>query len=248
MRIAVAAPLSAGTPSGSSGRSTSRTERQLAEVTKLVAAALGEERAGQLAAAIAKNLAAIRAALRRHVHEEFERQNWRLPRGFPRPQPLEKPFASLTEEEILEAPRRGHAPRPEAPHAGVAPATTAPARSPRRPAHRPPLASDGRHPLQADREAATQGPPAARHPARRVRQRPARLAVHARPRLHDPGALRARALLRVRRRHRRDDRAVLDVRHRSGGPARVRRRGDLGALELELRERSSSSRRATSTR
>jgi uncharacterized protein with von Willebrand factor type A (vWA) domain len=75
-------------------------ERQLAEITKLVADALGEDRARELAAAIAKNLASIRAAVRRHVQEEFERQNRDFLEDFRLRSLSERPFASLSEEEI----------------------------------------------------------------------------------------------------------------------------------------------------
>ncbi len=75
-------------------------EQELAQLTAVVGRALGAAAARALAAAIARNLSALRAAVRRFVHEEFERQNVDFVQEFRARTLAERPFALLSEEEI----------------------------------------------------------------------------------------------------------------------------------------------------
>jgi uncharacterized protein with von Willebrand factor type A (vWA) domain len=75
-------------------------ERELAAVAERVRRELGEEAARALAEAIARNLAALRQAIRRHVQDEFERQNRDLVQDLRLRSLSEKPFSSLREDEI----------------------------------------------------------------------------------------------------------------------------------------------------
>src|SRR5262249_32898977 len=75
-------------------------ERELDRVVRLVARALGDGPAQQLRAAIQQNLAALRHAVRRHVQDEFEKQNRDALADLRLRSITEKPFHSLTEEEI----------------------------------------------------------------------------------------------------------------------------------------------------
>lgn len=75
-------------------------ERELERVVALVAEALGPERAEALRHAIRDHLNALRAALRRHVQEEFERQNLEFMDPFRARTLAEKPFTLLGEDEI----------------------------------------------------------------------------------------------------------------------------------------------------
>lgn len=75
-------------------------ERELAKVAERVARALGEEAARALRAAVARNLAALRQAIRRHVQDEFEKQNRDLMQDLRLRTLSEKPFSSLREDEI----------------------------------------------------------------------------------------------------------------------------------------------------
>jgi uncharacterized protein len=75
-------------------------ERELDRVARLVARALGEGVAGKLRAVIAQNLAALRQAVRRHVQDEFEKQNREYLQDLRLRTIAEKPFSSLTEGEV----------------------------------------------------------------------------------------------------------------------------------------------------
>jgi uncharacterized protein with von Willebrand factor type A (vWA) domain len=75
-------------------------ERELDQVMGIVARALGDQAAGALRQAVAANLQAIRQAIRRHVQEEFERQNIDFFTEFRARTLAEKPFTLLSEEEV----------------------------------------------------------------------------------------------------------------------------------------------------
>ncbi len=75
-------------------------ERELAQIQKIIGAALGEELAAALQKAIAQNLSALKQALRRHVQDEFEKQNRDFLEQFRLRTLSHKPFSSLTEDEI----------------------------------------------------------------------------------------------------------------------------------------------------
>ena len=75
-------------------------ERDLELLAAQVARALGAEAARALRAAIARNLNALRAAVRRFVHDEFERQNLDFVQEFRARTLAERPFALLSEDEI----------------------------------------------------------------------------------------------------------------------------------------------------
>ncbi len=75
-------------------------ERELDRITRLITRALGERAAAGLRAVIARNLAGIRQAVRRHVQDEFEKQNREYLQDLRLRTISEKPFASLTEAEV----------------------------------------------------------------------------------------------------------------------------------------------------
>ncbi len=75
-------------------------ERELDRVLGLVARALGERAAEKLRAVVTQNLAALRHAVRRHVQDEFEKQNRDAMQELRLRTIAEKSFASLREDEI----------------------------------------------------------------------------------------------------------------------------------------------------
>jgi len=75
-------------------------EREIDRMLGLVARALGEATAEKLRAAVAQNLAVLRNAVRRHVQDEFEKQNRDAMQDLRLRTISEKPFASLREDEI----------------------------------------------------------------------------------------------------------------------------------------------------
>lgn len=75
-------------------------EREIDRLLKLVARALGEDKADKLRAAVVQNLAVLRNAVRRHVQDEFEKQNRDAMQDLRLRTISEKPFASLREDEI----------------------------------------------------------------------------------------------------------------------------------------------------
>jgi uncharacterized protein with von Willebrand factor type A (vWA) domain len=76
-------------------------ERELGELSAMVGRALGAQAAAALREAIAKNLTALRAAVRRFVHDEFEKQNLDFVQDFRTRTLAERSFALLSEDEIL---------------------------------------------------------------------------------------------------------------------------------------------------
>jgi uncharacterized protein with von Willebrand factor type A (vWA) domain len=75
-------------------------ERELERMVGLVTRALGERTAEKLRGAIAQNLAGLRQAVRRHVQDEFEKQNRDAMQELRLRSLAEKPFATLREDEI----------------------------------------------------------------------------------------------------------------------------------------------------
>jgi uncharacterized protein len=75
-------------------------ERELERLATLVARALGERAAAGLRAVIARNLGALRQAVRRHVQDAFEKQNREYLQDLRLRTIAEKPFSSLSEEEL----------------------------------------------------------------------------------------------------------------------------------------------------
>jgi uncharacterized protein with von Willebrand factor type A (vWA) domain len=75
-------------------------EADLEQLAGAVGRALGPEAARALREAIAKNLAALKAAVRRFVNDEFERQNVDFIQEFRARTLAERPFALLNEDEI----------------------------------------------------------------------------------------------------------------------------------------------------
>ena len=75
-------------------------ERDIDRIMGIVRRALGERAADKLRDAVAQNLAALRQAVRRHVQDEFEKQNRDAMQELRLRTIAEKPFASLREDEI----------------------------------------------------------------------------------------------------------------------------------------------------
>jgi uncharacterized protein with von Willebrand factor type A (vWA) domain len=75
-------------------------ERELARIAERVARELGPAAAEALRSVIARNLAQLRGAVRRHVQDEFEKQNRDLMQDLRLRTLAEKPFSALREEEI----------------------------------------------------------------------------------------------------------------------------------------------------
>jgi hypothetical protein len=75
-------------------------ERELDAMMGTMARLVGEAEAAALRNAVAQNLSAIRQAVRRHVQEEFEKQNIDFIDQFRARTLSEKPLALLNEEEI----------------------------------------------------------------------------------------------------------------------------------------------------
>jgi len=75
-------------------------ERELARIADRIARELGENAAAALRSVIARNLASLRGAVRRHVQDEFEKQNRDLMQDLRLRSLAEKPFSSLREEEV----------------------------------------------------------------------------------------------------------------------------------------------------
>jgi uncharacterized protein with von Willebrand factor type A (vWA) domain len=75
-------------------------EADLEQLASAVGRALGAEAARALREAIARNLAALKAAVRRFVNDEFERQNVDFMQEFRARTLAERPFALLSEDEI----------------------------------------------------------------------------------------------------------------------------------------------------
>ena len=75
-------------------------ERELDALLRTLGGALGDVAAEALRAVIKQNLQALRQAVRRHVQDEFEKQNREWVQDLRLRSLAEKPFASLTEDEI----------------------------------------------------------------------------------------------------------------------------------------------------
>jgi len=75
-------------------------ELELEQLVAAVSRALGPEAARALREAIARNMTALKAAVRRFVHDEFERQNVDFVQEFRARTLAERPFALLSEDEI----------------------------------------------------------------------------------------------------------------------------------------------------
>ena len=75
-------------------------ERELGKIAERIARELGDAAAAALRDVVARNLASLRGAVRRHVQDEFEKQNRDLMQDLRLRSLAEKPFASLREEEI----------------------------------------------------------------------------------------------------------------------------------------------------
>lgn len=78
----------------------SAAERELAQLRTLVAQALGDEAAAALAQALAANLQAIKQAVRRHVQDEFEKQNKDFIDQFRLRTLGTRPLSQLSEDEV----------------------------------------------------------------------------------------------------------------------------------------------------
>lgn len=75
-------------------------ERELAKIIARLGRELGEQAAAALAKVVQQNLATLRQAVRRHVQDEFERENRDLMADLRLRTLAEKPFSSLREEDI----------------------------------------------------------------------------------------------------------------------------------------------------
>ena len=75
-------------------------ERELERMLRLFSDAFGPEAAQAMAAAVQQNLLRLRQAVRRHVQEEFERQNYQELQDFREQLLSRKPFTQLSETEI----------------------------------------------------------------------------------------------------------------------------------------------------
>jgi uncharacterized protein with von Willebrand factor type A (vWA) domain len=75
-------------------------EKELAKILARIRRELGEQAAAALSKVVAQNLAGLRQAVRRHVQDEFERENRDLMADLRLRTLAEKPFASLREEEV----------------------------------------------------------------------------------------------------------------------------------------------------
>jgi uncharacterized protein with von Willebrand factor type A (vWA) domain len=75
-------------------------ERELEVLLRRFAAALGDEATAALRAVVKQNLVALREAVRNHVKDEFEKQNREWVQDLRLRSLAEKPFSTLTEDEI----------------------------------------------------------------------------------------------------------------------------------------------------